>query len=273
MTCAHLLVTAAVFSLASAAATVPAQSEPDMDRDELATGAFSRMHMLYERTIFNVDVLTLEMRFDQPTQRTFREMARGRSYTDDLAERIATAAVDAENVFLEVRFERGVGLDRWVDGVRENLRMARVWGLIDETTYRHVSEQLPHWFRSIAERGFREGDRILYRAYPDRLRTVLKRIQPNVRLTLVDRRSPDLQAVLQIDLNKAETLVRRPAAIAGCHHREGSARARSGAPRLARADDGRVPVGVGGTTAIHGAGCSPASRCSRCCSRWSVSTA
>lgn len=187
MTQPHPFVTAGVLALATAAANVLAQSPPDMDRHELATGPFSRMRMLYERTIFKVDVLTVSMRFDQPTQRTFEETARGRSYTEDLAETIARAAVDAENAFLEVRFERDVALDRWVDGVRDNLRMARRWGVIDEETHRHVSEQLPVWFRSIADRGFQEGDRILYRAYPDRLRTVLIGVDGRTFLDQTDR--------------------------------------------------------------------------------------
>jgi hypothetical protein len=198
MTRSHLLIITAVLTLATgvAGALPRTQSQPDMDRDELATGAFSRMHMLYERTIFQVDVLTVEMRFDEPAQRTFQEVALGRRYSEDLAERIARTAVDAEQVFLEVRFERDVALDRWVEGVRENLGMARRWGVIDEETYRHVHEQLPRWFSSISERGFREGDRILYRTYPDRLRTVLVGVDGRTFVDQTDRGAGPRRALL-----------------------------------------------------------------------------
>lgn len=196
MTFAHVLIASGVLSVATAAASLAAQSPPNMDRDALATGAFSRMHMLYERTIFNVDVLTVDMQFDEPSQRAFRDAAAGRGYSDELAERVATIAVHATNVFLAVEFQRDVALDRWVAGVRENLRMARQWGVIDEEVYRHVSEQLPRWFRSISDRGFREGDRILYRAYPDRLRTVLRGVDGRTLLDQTDRGAGPRRALL-----------------------------------------------------------------------------
>lgn len=196
MTFALALITGGVFSLAAAAASLSAQPTPDMERDALATGAFSRMHMLYERTIFNIDVLTVDMQFDEPSQRAFREAAAGRGYSDELAERVATIALDATNVFLAVEFRRDVSLDRWVSGVRENLRMAHQWGVIDVETYRHVSEQLPRWFRSIADRGFREGDRILYRAYPDRLRTVLVGVDGRIFVDQTDRGAGPRRALL-----------------------------------------------------------------------------
>lgn len=159
---------------------------PDLAREELATGPYARMHMLYERTIFNVDVLTVDMQFDEPAQRRFRQLAAGRRYAEDLAERIAMTAVEAEHVFVEVRFERDVALDRWVGGVRENLRKAHQWGVIDRETQRRVSEQLPHWFRTISERGFQEGDRILYRGRPDSLRTVLVGVEGGIFLDQTD---------------------------------------------------------------------------------------
>jgi hypothetical protein len=66
-----------------------------------------------------------------------------------------------------------VPLHRWVDGVRENLERAWRAGLIAQDNYERVSRNLPIWFHVIAERGFRNRDALLYRVYPDRLRTVL----------------------------------------------------------------------------------------------------
>lgn len=66
-----------------------------------------------------------------------------------------------------------MSLNRWVGGVRDNLRKAQGWGVIDAATYRSVADQLPAWFRVVADRGFQSGDRILYRVRGGAMRTIL----------------------------------------------------------------------------------------------------
>jgi hypothetical protein len=169
---------------------------PDLAVDELADGPYARMHALLERTIFRVDVLTVDVRIDRPTQERFAMLAADRSYSDGLASRIADAAVEARDVFLEVTFLRDVSLSQWVDGARENLDHGRAAGLIQEGTYRDVMQNLPVWFAPVADRGFQERDRIRYRGYPDRLRTVLVDQAGRIWLDQTDIGAPYRRALL-----------------------------------------------------------------------------
>lgn len=169
---------------------------PDLDLGSLASGPFSRMHMLLEKTVFRVDVLTLEVRFGQETARRLEETARGKQLSAAIADRIAEAAVDADEAYVDLEFLRGVSLDRWVQGVRESLTLGRRAGLIDEKTLLHVHRRLPEWFAVVAERGFRKGDQILYRAYPDRMRTVLISNDGRVLLDQVDKGASPGRAML-----------------------------------------------------------------------------
>lgn len=169
---------------------------PVVSTEGLSTGPYARMHMLLEKTIFGIDVLTVEMRFDEPTRQHFRRIAGDGRYSDDLAEQIARAAVEAENAFVSVEFERDVSLHRWVEGVRENLRKACQWGVIDRQNYEDTGNQLPKWFGTIADRGFRDGDRILYRTYPDKLHTVLVGHNGDVLLDQTDSGSAPGRALL-----------------------------------------------------------------------------
>lgn len=163
----------AVLSLVAALGQTPAPGVSGLQLDSLADGPYARMHMLFEKTIFGVDILTVDMRFDAAMQRRLRALVQGQPYTDALAARVADAVVTAEDVYIELEFKRDVSLNRWVDGVRDNLRKAQGWGVIDAATYRSVADQLPTWFSGIADRGFRSGDRILYRVRGGALRTVL----------------------------------------------------------------------------------------------------
>jgi hypothetical protein len=189
-----LLVTCAAITNVGA---VPAQGPvAGMSGDDLATGPYARMHMLLEKTIFSVDVLTVDIRVDEPTRQEFARIAKGRAYSDNLADQIARTAVQAEQVFVSARFERDVSLNRWVEGVRESLEKAHQSGVIDRELYRHTSDRLPEWFSAIARRGFRTGDRILYRTYPDRMRTMLIGSDGKVFVDQTDRGSGPRRALL-----------------------------------------------------------------------------
>jgi hypothetical protein len=159
----------------------------DLDLGTLASGPYSEMHMLLEKTIFNLDVLTVDVRFDPATQRRFQQLAAGQPFSDRLVSQIADAAINASEAFVKLEFKRDVSLNRWVQAVRESLRKGWQAGLIQEETYRHISNNLPQWFHAIAGRGFKTGDQILYRAYPDKMRTGLVSARGEV---LVDQTDP-----------------------------------------------------------------------------------
>lgn len=176
-------------------AQVPATA-PDLDVGALASGPYSRMHMRLEKTIFSVDVLRVEMRFDRQTQQRLQRLASGRRFSESLVVPIADAAISADQVFVDLAFERHVSLERWVEGVRDSLEMARRSGLIPEETRRHVSDNLPGWFQAVATRGFEKGDHILYRGYPDRMRTVLVSSQGAILVDQTDRGASPRRALL-----------------------------------------------------------------------------
>lgn len=153
------------------ASPLPAQPAP-LDTASLATGRYASMEMLFERTIFKVDVLTLHVRFSPEVARRLESLAKGRDYSDELADSVASVALEARDVWVEIEFQRGVSLGQFVDGVRENLEKARDAGIIAPGTYEMISENLPRWFGFLEERRVHDGDRILYRIRGDTLRTV-----------------------------------------------------------------------------------------------------
>lgn len=146
---------------------------PDLEIGALASGPYSRMYMLYERTIFRVDVLTVEIRVGDESRHTLQSLVGRAGGANRLADEIAATVMDAQQVLVTIEFQRNVSFDRWLEGVRENLGHARDSDIIDERTYDRVSKGLPEWFRTVTERGFRTRDRIVYRGYPDRMRTLL----------------------------------------------------------------------------------------------------
>ncbi len=148
-----------------------AEQEPPADTASLGDGPFSRMHTLLEKTIFQVDVLTLEVRFGTQDSERIERLARGRHYSDELADSIARVAIRSQDAWAQVEFERGVSLDQFVDGVRDNLERARKAGIIDRGAFEMISSGLPRWFSFLRERGIEEGDRIVYRIRGDTLRT------------------------------------------------------------------------------------------------------
>ncbi len=142
-----------------------------MDTSSLSSGAQCCMHMLLEKTIFKVDVLTLEIRFGQEDALKISRLVSGRDYSRSAADAVADIAVNSRDAFARIEFLRDVSLSQFVDGVREDLGHARDAGIIGRSDYEMVSENIPKWFSFLEERGIRKGDRILYRIKGDTLRT------------------------------------------------------------------------------------------------------
>lgn len=166
---------------------------PNLDLEELATGPYAQMHMVLEKgfLIFDVDVLSINVRLDEATATRVRRL--GGSAAPG---KVAEAILDGEDLFLRVEFKRNVSLDRWVSGVRESLEAAWKAGLITENNYRLVSSSLPRWFEVISARGFEQGDQLRYRIYPQRLRTVLVSHDGKVLVDQTDRGEEPRRALL-----------------------------------------------------------------------------
>lgn len=150
------------------AATRPSAAVP-VDTAGLAQGPFATMAMLYERTIFNVDILQLEVGFDTETARTFSSLIEGQSYDDALAQEIVEAALVAPDVMVRTRFLRDVSLDQFLDGMRDNLRNARENGYLTQDEESLIARETAAGYATLEGRGIREGETMWYRIRGDTL--------------------------------------------------------------------------------------------------------
>lgn len=187
---AALAIGSAVVPLASAAPAVPSLSAGD-----LASGPFSRMHMLLEKTILNVDVVTVDVRVDANAQAQFVKIAQGKKIEGAVEEQLAKAAMATDNAVVQMKFERDVSLDQWFEQVGDSLNKAVRAGYLTQARKNQVMAALPQWFAPVKERGFQEGDRVLYQVRPDSLRTVLVTVDGKTAVDQMDK-SADSSKVL-----------------------------------------------------------------------------
>ncbi|HUF67395.1 MAG TPA: hypothetical protein VMM79_01995 [Longimicrobiales bacterium] len=151
----------------------------------LGEAPFGHMRMLFERTIFNVDVLTLDVCFDAPTAAGIAEHARdGRTDAGDDA--IAAAAIDAMTALGRIQFRRNISLGQFLGGIRDEQRKAVRAGLLADSTYRLIGDSLPVWFDFLDERGIHTDDQIVYVFSSDSLRTVYRDRDGSVLLDRID---------------------------------------------------------------------------------------
>lgn len=164
------------------------QSVPgvSIDTTDLGTGPAARMHMLLERTIFQVDVLTLDIRLGSAATDRIERLLAGSLDAAALSDSVAAAALAADDALVRLEFQRGVGLEQFLDGIRDNLRLATRAGIVTPADFRSISSDLPGWYAFLNERGIRSGDRMLQRVRGDTLRTVYEGADGEVLLDQVD---------------------------------------------------------------------------------------
>jgi hypothetical protein len=180
-------IAAALFSC-YASGSMADGSLPSLESSELAQGPYASMHMLLQKTFLKINVATIDVRVDKPTQARLASLASGKAYSDGLAEQLAHVSIGAERAVVQMAFKRDVSLDRWIGVVRENLEQARKAGLIDAGLERKVSQELPNSFSSLKARGYEKNDRLVYGVAPGTLRTVVVSASGQV---LLDRLDPD----------------------------------------------------------------------------------
>lgn len=138
-----------------------------------ASDPYGHMQMKYERTWFNVDVARVDVWVDDATRDRFRQLAAGRRYSEQVAERIARAALEADSVDVQVQILRRAQLREFLDAARDNLARARDAGYISPSTYATAWRNVQRDFARFAKRGFKKGDRLIYRARPGSLQTIV----------------------------------------------------------------------------------------------------
>jgi len=146
---------------------------PSFNDGELAQGKYATMHMLLEKTVMKIDVLTVDVRLGKKAHGDVTKLADGKSYSEGLGNQIADIAIKADDAAVQLTFKRSVPLNTWIGAVRENLQQARAAGLISAALEQKVSNGLPEWFAVLKDRGFKDGDRVVYRVYPDKLVTAV----------------------------------------------------------------------------------------------------
>ncbi len=155
-------------TLPPSAAFARAEVQP---KDEPQGGNGIHMRMLLEKTIFQVDVLKLDVWLGAEASRRIERLLEQQDRSGELEDTIARIARDARDARVELEFVRNVSLGRFVDGIRDDLEKVYEAGLISQADYAEISSNLPIWFSFLDERGLKEGDRISYRIQGDTLRT------------------------------------------------------------------------------------------------------
>lgn len=154
--------------VAGAGAPVSAQTvEPDVGRTP-----GSRMHTLLQRTLLKVDVLTVDLCFDESTGRRLAQLAGRGRLSGAAGDSIVRAVLAGGLAVGRVEFLRDIPLADFLDGVGEDLRHAVATGMLADSIYRALAAGLPAWYAPLERRGIRKGDRLVYEMRRDAVRTV-----------------------------------------------------------------------------------------------------
>ena len=179
VTSLRLAVGIALCPLAAGAQTAP-PVDPAQDSGTLGEGRYAVMEMLLEKTIFKVDVLRLQLRFDTATARRFESLVRNASRLEEVEDSVVLAAVAAPHVLARVTFERNISLNQFLDGAEDDLHRAVDAGWISEEDFLDINGWMPRWYSFLAEEGIQDGDTITYRISGDTLHTVYRRVAGDI---------------------------------------------------------------------------------------------
>ena len=166
-----------------------------MDTASLAVGPYAEANMLLEKTIFRVDVAELRIRFGVETASGLETLLNGASRSDALEDSVALFAAQTRDAWAGLTFQRDVGFDRFIGGVRDGVKVAREEKYIDPEFARNLSDSMPNWYAPLRTRGVRKGDVMMYRIQGDTLRTVFRTVDGQV---LVDQVGVGFQARLSV---------------------------------------------------------------------------
>jgi hypothetical protein len=144
-----------------------------------------RMHMLLEKTIFKVNVLTLDLWLGPVTARQLAPYVEG-AHGPAAPDSIAHLATYSRNAWARITFLRGVGLNQFLNGIEDNLRRTWQAGILTEAEYEMISRGLPAWFAPLSERNILKGDRLFYRIRGDTLHTVFQTVTGQIPIDQTD---------------------------------------------------------------------------------------
>ena len=188
---------AATALLTTLSAGVPlAAPLPALEGGDLGQGPYAAMHMLLQKTVLNIKVATIDVRFDKGTQGRFAQIAGGKTYAPDLGHQLALAAIDAKHAVVVMQFKRDIPLNRWIGVVKDNLEQARKAGLLTRDVEQRVGNSLADWFGALKDRGYEKDDRLIYAVMPDSVRSVVVSKSGQVLVDRVDQGHEGRRVVL-----------------------------------------------------------------------------
>jgi plasmid maintenance system antidote protein VapI len=146
----------------------------------------TRMHALLEKTLLQVNVLTLDIMVDDETASRITALIAGQTrYSDDLADSISRAVLIAPQAWVRMEFLRDVSRNQYFGGIRDNMEKARRARLIDQEYLDETLAQLPVWYDFLADRGVKKGDVMAYWIRGDSLETTYHGVEGETLLDFV----------------------------------------------------------------------------------------
>lgn len=157
-----------------------------LDLGQLGKVRHSRMQMKLEKTIFKVDVLTVDVWLGDEGAGRLGEFVEGGSYSNERADSVSAVALQSRDAFVRIEFLREISLSQFLDGIDENMRRLPEEGILERSDYERIRAGLPVWFDFLRERGIWEGDEVFYRIRGDTLRTVYRSADGSILLDQTD---------------------------------------------------------------------------------------
>lgn len=166
--------------------------------DEVPFGrrGYGHMNMLLEKSIFKVDVLTLDVFIDDEVAGRLESIIDGREYTNDIADSIVQTVITAHEALAHITFLRSVSAHQFLDAVDDDMKRAVDSELLAEADYRRIMDSLPASFKFLDSLQVQKGDEIWYRIRGDTLRTVYRRADGTMELDQTDVGAHRPQSVL-----------------------------------------------------------------------------
>jgi hypothetical protein len=149
-----------------------------------------------EKTIFQVDVLTLEIRLGPESGPRLHALADQTGDRTALADSVTRIVLTAPRAWVRMEFLRATGQRRFLDGIQSNMRKARDAGIMTGEHYRDVSRDLPVWYDFLRRRGVHKGDLILYEIQGDTLQTTYRGDDGSILLDLTQHDPQAREGVL-----------------------------------------------------------------------------
>lgn len=143
----------------------------------LGTVPYSHLSMLFEATMFRLDVAVVEAFLPAETADRLggivtSESVDGSSVPEGPASRIASVVMEADPVVFRLTFLRDLGWGRFLDRTRGNLHAAVESGEWTEEQFERIWPTVEEAFSPLEKRGVLEGDALYYVVSEERVHSL-----------------------------------------------------------------------------------------------------